>query len=241
MVERVSQSNSSSARRMDSATSTPREPSGIDTAATDFSSLMNQPSTASSAREREATPQNHANDDHSRQDQSSDSETNQKSSDERDANKGKENTETKAPQSPGEAILQSLKVAEPGVGKTEAAPTQGTDKLGQIVGEIADQLQVADVDGSREVRITLKNSILPGTEVRFSQQAGKMQVQFVTNSSQSQEFLAQHAGALQDGLNQKLPKHDFVVSVEHDAAGFDSQHDGQSKGRQDDQQADEDD
>lgn len=136
-----------------------------------------------------------------------------------------------------EAILRGMS-GSPKIPAVESVP-QASPELNAIVQQVADQLQVSAVDGSREVRITLNDSVLPGTEVRLVHEAGKLQVRFVTSSAESLDKLAAHQAVLENTLNHKLTSRDVVVSVQREPQSFDGQHDGRSRGRGDQQPSDE--
>ena len=128
----------------------------------------------------------------------------------------------------GDAILQAFSKGD--VATVPAADPARSANLDQIVQQVADKILISDPSsGMREVRITLKDSILQGTEVRITQEAGKLQVQFVTTSPRSQELLAQNQAALQDRLGVKLNKQDVVVQVEFDPQGQGESQDGRSR------------
>ena len=104
-------------------------------------------------------------------------------------------------------------------------------ELNAVVQQVADQVQVADVNGSREVRITLKESILPDTEIRLVQESGRLQVRFVSNTPESLDRIASHQRVLQAALNQKLPGRDVVVSVQTNVDSSSDNPDGRSRGQ----------
>ena len=109
--------------------------------------------------------------------------------------------------------------------------------MNAIVHQVAEDVMVSEID-SREVRISIKDSILPETEVRLVQDGGRMQVRFVTTSSDSLEKITQHQNSLQTALNERIPGRGFVVSVEMDSTTFSDHRDGQSRGKQDQHQHD---
>lgn len=133
----------------------------------------------------------------------------------------------------GDAILQSFAKADVAP-IADVAPAEPSQSFETVAQQIADRILVADpASGNREVRITLKDSILPGTEIRIEQQSGKLQIQFFTDSPRSHELLAQHQASLQERLAEKLARHDVVVNVEFDARGQDQPQDGRSRQRRD--------
>ena len=228
MADRVDNSSTSSAQRVGSSSTTPRETNATNQAAADFASLLgsetSQPNTGDVAEQRppEERVEERRDDRQESGDDGNDSQGEQ--------GKKKEQSQTKEPAAPGDAILQSMGKGEATV--KAAAPSAGNQTLESIVQQVADQMLVADAGMGREVRIMLKDAVLPGTEVRISQLGGKMQIQFVTDSSKSQELLAQNQAALQERLTEKLSKHDVVVSVEMESQGHGDQPQGESRGKQ---------
>ena len=137
----------------------------------------------------------------------------------------------------GDAILEGFsKVAQSSPVEApptvDAPPAAGFDN---VVQQICDKILVSDPgSGTREVRIMLKDSVLPGTEIRLVQEAGKLQVQFVTDNADSASKLAQHQATLQTLLNEKLSNHEVVVEVAMDSqSGQDMGGDGRSRQQRD--------
>lgn len=131
--------------------------------------------------------------------------------------------------SPGDAILQGMSRAAPAAVQDAAA--MAGPSLDNVVQQIADKILVSDPGtsgGVREVRIMLKESALPGTEIRILQEAGKLQVQFRTDNTRVQEMLLQNQSSLQTLLSERLEKHDVVVDVAMDSRSQDT-NDGRSR------------
>lgn len=99
--------------------------------------------------------------------------------------------------------------------KTPAAPPADLNK---VVGEIADRILVSspadNPAGTQEIRIHLKESVLPNTEVRIYRHAGSLQVEFVTNTKDSQMFIAQRQPEIQKVLGERLANETVNVSVQ---------------------------
>jgi type III secretion system needle length determinant len=137
----------------------------------------------------------------------------------------------------GDLILQGMtqKADVSGVAPTaETAATFGPVQLDNIVQQVADRILVTPpgVGGQQEVRIMIKDSILPGTEVRITQHAGQMQISLVTDSARSHDLLTQHQAALQERLTEKLGKDTVVVNVKMDSQGQPDR-DGRSRNQRD--------
>lgn len=119
-----------------------------------------------------------------------------------------------------------------GSGALSSAQVQSTSppNTDHIVQEVANRILVSspeDAAGHQEVRIQLKASILPGTEVRVFRDAGSLQVQFVTSVQDSQLFVTQRQTEIQSALSHRLAGETVRVSVE----GSRQTHGGQGEGR----------
>ena len=244
MADRVTNTNSGNVQRVASSSNSPAEGPALNQAAADFASLLGDNNTQQSSesptneapQQRDDAPKDERVDERDERQQSGDDSGD---SDGNSQQKKKGDPQTKEAQSLGDAILQAFggKGEGQAVAKAEGSQAAGSQSLEGIVQQVADKILVSDVSGGREVRIFLKDSVLPGTEVRITQNAGKMQVQFVTDSSKSQDLLAQNQAVLQQRLNDKLST-DVVVSVEMESQGHGDQPQGESRGKQ--EQTDED-
>lgn len=200
----------------------------INSAAQNFQDLMGTRAPSQSESQIPHTPLQERTETRERPDDQPADESQGKSDD-----KPKDEKKTESQPSPGDAILQSMtRSATPITGSSEAKPS-GPATLDSVVQEVANQLLVSATGTGREVRITIKNSILPGTQVSVSQQGGKMQIQFVCNSKESIDLLAQHQQVLQDRLSSKLTKHDVVVSISTPEGPEGEANDGRSRQRRD--------
>lgn len=119
-----------------------------------------------------------------------------------------------------------------GTGPVAAAPpAAGTDLQG-IAAAVAERILVSDGarPGEQEVRIQLKDNVLPGTEVRLRHEGGRLVVEFVCSNADSVRFLDGQRDGLAGLLNGRL-KADVEVRVTAsdgtDAGGH--PHDGRSR------------
>jgi type III secretion system needle length determinant len=106
----------------------------------------------------------------------------------------------------GDAILQSMQ-GRSATGST--APGGGAEasfSVSEAAQEIADRILVSDpsLSGKAEVRLTLRESVMPGTEVRISKESGMVQVELVTTSDQSFALLASQKGNLEQMLKDRM-------------------------------------
>lgn len=94
----------------------------------------------------------------------------------------------------------------------QTAASKSADLQG-IVDAVADRILVRnDADGSSEIRIQLKESLLPGVEVRIRHDAGRLVVEFVSANADSTRFLDGQRDGLAGLLEARL-KCDVDVRV----------------------------
>jgi type III secretion system needle length determinant len=130
----------------------------------------------------------------------------------------------------GDAILQALSG-----GKTEEpARTEAPPALNQMIDEIADRVLVSEpgTTDHAEVRIQIKDSILPGTEVRIAEVNGELQISLHTESQQSFDLLNRHVEVLQSRLEQRLDGRHVAVQLSQGAQSG-SDHQGRSRQQRD--------
>ena len=149
----------------------------------------------------------------------------------------------------GEAILAGLMG---GVKEQQAAaPVSGPDTMpridSELTGKLVDRILVsaADSKGAPEVRISLREDILPGTEIRIQRQPdGGVAVQFVTNDVRAEQMLAsRQLTDLQNVLVQNLQVEVRVTTIRTDGsmsadAGTSGQQGQQGRGGGQDQPQD---
>lgn len=126
-------------------------------------------------------------------------------------------SEKSLPRSPGGAILESMQSQiKGGDMKAEA---QGT-RLSDTINEIVDKLLVSEssLSGKDEIRISLKESVLPGTEVRISKDGGAVRIELVTTSDQSFQLLTSEKSVLENNLKDRL-KDNVSVEVRFNESG----------------------
>ncbi|MCG8453486.1 MAG: hypothetical protein MI717_09945, partial [Spirochaetales bacterium] len=120
----------------------------------------------------------------------------------------------------GDAILQGML----GDAKAEAlAPKTDAERIDSMV----DRILVSADKADKEVRIQLKDSILPGTEIRMTRDDAGLKLQLVTTHQSSMNFLTEHRDNLQQTLAQKLST-DVQVDLNYQEGG-----DGRSRERRD--------
>ncbi|USE34673.1 type III secretion HpaP family protein [Endozoicomonas sp. SCSIO W0465] len=96
--------------------------------------------------------------------------------------------------------------------------------------KLADQIQVSakDAVNGAEVRISLKDNVLPGTEIRIQRHGGELTVTMNTTSAEAGNFLAQHEANLQKMLAERFSNDKVQVNI--NMSGGDNQNsDGRSR------------
>ena len=135
--------------------------------------------------------------------------------------------------SPANAILQNMMpkpVQEVDEAKAVDAP-QPVQQLNDVVQQVADRILVGESSetGQAEVRITLKDNVLDGTEIRVSGNAGAYEITFVADNKDIETFLANRQEQITTALGEKLDKEIKVAVTDRD--GTPNQQ-GDQRGRQ---------
>lgn len=98
--------------------------------------------------------------------------------------------------------------------------------------KLATQIQVSAKDAlnGAEVRITLKDSVLPGTEIRIQRHAGELTITMNTTSAEAGNFLAAHEANLQRILAERFSNDKVQVNVNlSNGDNQDQEQDGRSR------------
>lgn len=133
----------------------------------------------------------------------------------------------------GDAILKSFgSPAGEAAGKT--GMVTAAESLNKLAGEVASRILVSDpaYSGNMEVRIQLKDSILPGTEVQITQVGDQVQIKIVTESNRSYDVLSTNSELLKSQLEQLLDGRNVSVEVSMQS-GADTNPDGRSRQQRD--------
>ena len=98
----------------------------------------------------------------------------------------------------------------------EPADSQAAEKRSQVIEEAVSRMLVTDPSrgGEAQVRIKLRDDVLPGTEVRVSQREGRLEVEFVANA-ESAAWLAAQAESIAAELARRL-RREVRVAVRPD-------------------------
>ncbi len=142
----------------------------------------------------------------------------------------KEKTDKQVSQHPGEAILEALQKTKEFHDTAQEITTQKASGLNEIVHQIANRVLVSEksIHGNQEIRISIKDSILPQTEVRIQKENGLIKINFVTGSPESHNLLFIEKTNLESHLNHTL-KQQVVVEVSRDTG---NQNFGEGRSRQ---------
>jgi hypothetical protein len=132
---------------------------------------------------------------------------------------------------PGESILMGMQHAASQQAVSGNAPPLVRAPLqaenparpgGELLSRLADRILVsaADASGPREVRVSLREDVLPGTEIRIRRQPdGNVSVRFVTSDIRSEQLLgANQLTELRDVLARNLQVEVRVTTVRADGA-----------------------
>lgn len=105
----------------------------------------------------------------------------------------------------------------------ESAPTAAPEAVpapaahvAEVARQVADRVLVSvpRPGASDEVRITLNQSVLDGSDIRIFREAGELRVVFVAQTESAQRFLADHRDVLQQTLGDRLRDEHVQVQVE---------------------------
>jgi type III secretion system needle length determinant len=143
----------------------------------------------------------------------------------------------------GDSILAALHEGRPdhaqqagGPNLAAASQVKTASRPGEsLVSQLAERILVSapDAAGDREVRILLRENVLPGTEIRIQrQEGGALSVSFVTNDLRAEQILG--GGALSDLHNALAGKLQVEVQVRivRPDGGLTAEADGHSDPRQ---------
>ena len=107
-------------------------------------------------------------------------------------------------------------------------------RVAEFAEQVADRILVSipDTGAPGEVRISLKQSVLDGSEVRIFHEGGELKVVFVAVTESAQRFLADNQTQLQQVLGERLPDRRVQVGVETPNSGGTSREDNRGRSRQ---------
>ena len=116
------------------------------------------------------------------------------------------------------------------VGMTSPKSAPIVVNLSEMVEKLADQLMVSQdiTPGLGEIRMSLKDKLLPDTEIRIIRSRDQLEIRLVTGSESSRALLVEHRANLQTHLSERL---DESVKVNLQFRGSDRE-ENQGRSRQ---------
>lgn len=115
----------------------------------------------------------------------------------------------------------------------------GPKEINEVINKLVDKIHVSAKDSinGAEVRITMKENILPGTEIRIQRMGGELTVTMNTTSADTHNFLAVNEASLAKSLNERFGD---KVQVNINLSGGDQPGDGRSREQYEGEQEQED-
>lgn len=113
---------------------------------------------------------------------------------------------------------------------TEIQQVTSVKEINATLQKMADQIHVSGkdaIDGA-EIRVSIKDSILPGAEVRIHRHGGELTVTVNTSSAEAHNLLAQHQASLQKYLSERFSNENVQINFNMTEDGGE-QGDGRSK------------
>lgn len=101
-------------------------------------------------------------------------------------------------------------------------------EVNEVINKLVDKIHVSakDAINGSEIRITMKDNILPGTEIRIQRAGGELTITMNTTSADTQNFLAVNEASLVKSLNERFGD---KVQVNINLSGGDQPGDGRSR------------
>lgn len=160
------------------------------------------------------------------------------------SSEGRSSGQTEGESSPGDALLAGMFGLAQSQAPSSTSPMDllrpvyqekppdpsMASKLSDLASQVADRLLVTDPSSSTdmEVRILVKQDIMPDTEIRLTREGGELKIQIVTKSQEISNLLGPQQAALQALLQERLPRE--IVKVEVEQAEADTPEDESDRG-----------
>ena len=112
-----------------------------------------------------------------------------------------------------------------------AAPSS---RAAELAGQVADRVLVSvpESGAGGEVRISLKESILDGSDVRIFREAGELRIVFMPQTASAGQFLAENQSTFQQALSERLRDERVHVAIESGDGSDASSQDNEGRSRQ---------
>ncbi|WP_461833082.1 type III secretion HpaP family protein [Desulfothermus sp.] len=120
------------------------------------------------------------------------------------------------------------------IGDSKSISNLTSKEIASFISSVANRILVStnNVEGSAEARISLKDNILPETEVKILRDNDKLTVEFITFSQKSEELLISNKELLEGHLKENFKPTNISVTInfiKNDS--FSSNSDGRSRGQ----------
>ena len=131
-------------------------------------------------------------------------------------------------------MAASAGTAELGQARAPEGAQAPVSHAAELADEVADRILVSmpDSNAPGEVRISLKQSILDGSEVRISHEGGELEVVFVARTESAERLLVDIREQFQQKLGERLPDQRVHVEVEASNRGGSSEEEDRRRSRQ---------
>ena len=131
-------------------------------------------------------------------------------------------------------VASSAVMGEAGQTSAPEGVPATTSRAAELAEQVADRILVSmpEAGAAGEVRISLKQSILDGSEVRVFHEGGDLKVVFVAETESAQRFLADNGALMQRTLEERLQEPRVRVEVEAPNSGWTSREDNHGRSRQ---------
>ena len=115
--------------------------------------------------------------------------------------------------------------------ETAQAPAS---RAAELAGQVADRILVSvpEPGTGGEVRISLKESVLDGSDVRIVRQGGELRIVFLPQTEAAGRFLSDNGALFQQALGERLQDERVRVEVELPGPGAAGQQDNEGRSRQ---------
>ena len=125
-------------------------------------------------------------------------------------------------------------VPEPGRGDAPDTVPAPVSRPAELAEQVADRILVSvpKPGSGGEVRISLKESVLDGSDVRVFRESGELKIVFHPRTEAAGQFLADNGTVLQQALGERLQDERVRVEVEPPDPGGTGQQDNEGRSRQ---------
>ena len=136
-----------------------------------------------------------------------------------------------------DASFEGFAPSAPGTAADSVAPETVRSPprdVAQVAAQVADRILVSlpEPGAPDEVRITLRESVLDGSDIRISREAGEIRVVFVAPTETAGRLLADHRAVFEQSLSERLREEEVHVVVEGPGGAETSRGDGDGRSRQ---------